>query len=67
MEALGYKADQSIVYENRWAEGTSDRLPALARELAAMGVDVILTGSDSAIRAAKEAAPTTPIVMECQQ
>lgn len=63
MEALGYKAGQTIIYETRWAEGNSDRLPALARELAAMGVDVILTGGDSAVRAAKEAAPRTPIVM----
>jgi putative tryptophan/tyrosine transport system substrate-binding protein len=63
MEVLGYKAGQSIIYETRWAEGNPDRLPALARELAALGVDVILTGGDSAIRAAKEAAPATPIVM----
>jgi len=63
MEVLGYKAGQSIIYETRWAEGNPDRLSALARELAALGVDVILTGGDSAIRAAKEAAPATPIVM----
>jgi putative tryptophan/tyrosine transport system substrate-binding protein len=63
MEALGYRAGQTVAYEVRWAEGNPGRLPELARELAALKVDVILTGGDSAVRAAMEAAPTTPIVM----
>ncbi|WP_048707917.1 ABC transporter substrate-binding protein [Microvirga massiliensis] len=63
MEVLGYKAGATVIYETRWAEGNPDRLPALARELAALKVDVILTGGDSAVRAAMEAAPTIPIVM----
>lgn len=63
MSALGYVEEQSVVYEIRWAHGNPDRLPALARELAALDPDVILTGGESAIRAAMEAAPSTPIVM----
>jgi putative tryptophan/tyrosine transport system substrate-binding protein len=63
MQALGYVEGQTVVYERRWAEGNPDRLPALARDLAERKVDVILTGGDNAIKAAKEAAPTIPIVM----
>jgi len=63
MKALGYTAGETVAYEIRWAEGKPERLPALARELATLKVDVILTGGDSAVRAAMDAAPTTPIVM----
>jgi putative ABC transport system substrate-binding protein len=63
MQVLGHVEGQTVIYERRWAEGNPDRLPALARDLAARKVDVILTGGDNAIKAAKEAAPTIPIVM----
>jgi putative tryptophan/tyrosine transport system substrate-binding protein len=63
MQALGYVEGRTVVYEMRWAEGNPDRLPALARDLAERKVDVILTGGDNAVKAAKEAAPTIPIVM----
>jgi putative tryptophan/tyrosine transport system substrate-binding protein len=63
MHALGYVEGRTIVYETRRAEGKPDALPALASELAALKVDVILTGGEAAIRAATQAAPTTPVVM----
>jgi putative ABC transport system substrate-binding protein len=63
MRALGYEDGRTVVYETRWAEGEPARLPALAAELAALNVDVILTGGETAIRAARKAAPATPIVM----
>jgi putative ABC transport system substrate-binding protein len=39
-----------------------DRLPDLAVELAALKVDVIVTASEPAIRSAKKATSTIPIV-----
>jgi putative ABC transport system substrate-binding protein len=63
MRQLGYVEGETIVYDVRWAEGDPERLPELARELAAQDVDVILTGGDNAIRAARDAAPGVPIVM----
>jgi putative ABC transport system substrate-binding protein len=63
MRALGYEEGRTVLYEARWAEGKPDRLPALAAELAAVNVDIILTGGETAIVAAQNAAPATPIVM----
>ena len=54
---------KNIVIERRYAEGKSDRLPALAAELVRLKVDVIVTGGPTATRAAKEATSTIPIVM----
>jgi putative ABC transport system substrate-binding protein len=63
MRTLGYEEGRTVIYETRWADGKPDRLPALAAELAALNVDIILTGGETAIRAAHNAAPATPIVM----
>jgi ABC-type uncharacterized transport system substrate-binding protein len=63
MRALGYEDGRNVIYETRWAEGDPVRLSSLAAELAALNVDVILTGGETAIRAAQKAAPATPIVM----
>lgn len=46
----------------RFSDGATDRLPALARELVAAEVDVIVTSSTPAIRAAMAATSTIPIV-----
>jgi putative ABC transport system substrate-binding protein len=63
MRLLGYVEGQTVVYEARWAEGSPDRVPDLARDLGERNLDVIVTGGDNAILAAKQAAPQTPIVM----
>jgi putative ABC transport system substrate-binding protein len=63
MRTLGYEEGHTVLYETRWAEGKPDRLPVLAAELTALNVDIILTGGDTAIHAAQNAAPATPIVM----
>ena len=47
----------------RWSEGRTDRLPALALELVQLKVDIIVASGTQAIRAAKEATSTIPIVM----
>src|SRR5262245_59509290 len=52
LHELGYVEGKNIVIEARWAEGNFDRVPALARELAALKVDVILVGGDQGLKAA---------------
>jgi putative ABC transport system substrate-binding protein len=59
----GYVQDQNISIEWRGAEGHDERLPRLAAELAAAGVDVIVAETYPAIVAAQKAAGTVPIVM----
>ena len=63
MRELGYVEGQNLVIERRYAEGKLDRLPALASELVRLGVDVIVPVGGPAIRAAKAATTTIPIVM----
>ena len=60
---LGYVEGHNILIEARWSDGSPDRLPALARELVALKPDVIVASSMQAIRAAKDATSTIPIVM----
>ncbi len=64
---LGYVEGRNLVIEYRDAEGKVEgkveRLPALAAELVALKVDVIVTGTSTlAARVAKEATRTIPIV-----
>jgi len=64
LRELGYVEEQNVFVEYRYAEGKFDRLPGLAAELMRLNVDVIVAaGGIQAIRAAKNAAATTPIVM----
>src|SRR5437867_5917366 len=59
----GYVVGQNVILEERFAEGKIDRLPTLAAELAAKRVDIIVAVSPTAIRAARGATQTIPIVM----
>ena len=63
LRELGYVEGRNIATEARWSDGSPDRLPALARELVALKPDVIVASSMQAIRAAKDATTTIPIVM----
>jgi ABC-type uncharacterized transport system substrate-binding protein len=59
---LGYVEGRSVVIEYRDAGGKVERLPALAAELVALKVDVIVAGPIVAAQAAKQVTRTLPIV-----
>src|SRR5438132_531230 len=58
LRELGYVEEKNIVIEWRYAEGKSDRLPALAAELVRLKVDVIVTAGPAPTRTAKQATVT---------
>jgi ABC-type uncharacterized transport system substrate-binding protein len=60
---LGYVEGKNVTYVGRWAESMRERLPALAVELVDLKVDVIVTVTSGAARAARNASSATPIVM----
>ena len=59
---LGYRDSENLVLESRFADGNDDLLPALALELFKLQPAVIVTFGTPATVAAKNAAPTVPIV-----
>lgn len=66
LSKLGYFEGKNIAFEYRYYEGNLDRLPALADELVRLKVNIILTSSTPAARAAKKATSTIPIVFYVQ-
>jgi putative ABC transport system substrate-binding protein len=60
---LGYVEGQTIEIEWKWGQDKVDGLPALAAELVARNVDVLITGGTPAAKALKSATGATPIVM----
>ena len=63
LRQLGYDENKNIVWEYRYAEGKTDRLPQLARELVEQKPDVIVVGGTSVAVAAKNATSAIPIVV----
>ena len=63
LRELGYIEGQNLIIEWRFAEEKPERLPTLAAELVALKVEVIVTYTTPAIRAAKQSTTTIPIVM----
>ena len=63
LRALGYREGENILIERRTAAGHLDRIPGLVAELLHLHVDVLVSGNTRAIRAAKAATTTVPIVM----
>ena len=59
---LGYAEGKNIALEYRYADARFDRLPALADELIRLKVDVLVVSTTPAVRAAKNATRTIPIV-----
>jgi putative ABC transport system substrate-binding protein len=60
---LGWKEGVQVTIEARWAAGKMDRLPALARELAALNPAVIVTSPSSRpVMAAAKEARSIPLV-----
>jgi putative tryptophan/tyrosine transport system substrate-binding protein len=61
LKEAGFIEGQNVNVEYRWAEGQSDRLPALAADLVRRQAAVII-GHSIAVRAAMAASTTTPII-----
>ena len=62
MQAAGWEEGRNVRYYFVWADMRIEQMPALASELVARNVDVIVTFGDPAIRAAQQATQRTPIV-----
>ena len=63
LQELGYTAGQHYTIEYRFSDENNERLPELAAELGAGGVEVILASGTLAVVAAKHATPEIPIVI----
>jgi putative tryptophan/tyrosine transport system substrate-binding protein len=63
LRQIGWVEGKSIVFEKRFSNGQSARLPALAAQLLQANVDVIVTQAAEPIEALRHATATIPIVM----
>lgn len=64
LKDTGYIENQNVAVAYAWAEGRSDRLPALAADLVRRQVTVIMAGATPSAKAAKAATTTIPIVFQ---
>jgi putative ABC transport system substrate-binding protein len=58
----GYVEGRNIEFVQRYGDGRMERLPDLAADLVRLKVDVIVTGSNLHVMAARQATSTIPIV-----
>jgi putative ABC transport system substrate-binding protein len=58
----GFVVGRNVAIEYRWAEGRYERLPAMAAELVARKVDVIVPVAPPAVLAVKAATQSIPVV-----
>jgi putative ABC transport system substrate-binding protein len=62
LQGLGWTEGSNVRIEARWAGGDIERLRKHAKELVALGPDVILTSGSVTVRPIQEATRTIPIV-----
>jgi ABC-type uncharacterized transport system substrate-binding protein len=60
---VGYFEGQNIQVEYRYAEGNVERIPFLVTELLKLNLDLLVSSNMLAIRAAKKATQTIPIII----
>src|SRR5215813_5563434 len=63
LQELGWTDGRNIQIETRFGEADAGRIRAHAAELTALGPDVIVANTTAVIRAVRQAASSTPIVM----
>lgn len=63
LREAGYVEGKNLTVDRRYAHVRGDQLPAIAREVASLRPDVIVTGCTSSTRAAMQATQQIPIVM----
>lgn len=63
LRKAGWAEGANLLVERRYAEGDSDRLDALAKELVGLNVELIVAAFNRSIDAAKKATSSLPIVM----
>ena len=62
LKRLGWSEDRNVHIDTRFAAGTADQYPLLAKELAALQPDVLLSESTPAAAALRQEAHAVPIV-----
>jgi ABC-type uncharacterized transport system substrate-binding protein len=62
LRELGWIEGRTVVIEYRWADGRRERATEIAAEFVGLKVDVIVTGGNAFILAAKRATSVIPIV-----
>jgi putative ABC transport system substrate-binding protein len=67
LQELGYVEGKNIMFEYRYTERNLDRIPNLVAELVQLKVDVLFLTNFRAIRAAKHATQTIPVVIVTTQ
>lgn len=63
LASVGWNEGREVEFVARFADGQLDRLPALASELVAAGIEVLVTHGIPGGRAARQATQTLPIVL----
>jgi putative ABC transport system substrate-binding protein len=63
LRSVGYVEGRNLVIERRYGELQFSKMQGIARELAAMNLDAIVTGCTGSTRAAQQATTTMPVIM----